>query len=310
MHPEAVHRLDPESLDLFAAKGLPAGAAIGGRNFNAVKVRRVMQVMRDLARPDGGALRVLDLACGEGVYSIEAALRGADVVAVDARTERMEGGVAAARRLGLANLRFEQRDIRQITSATHGSFDVILILGILYHLDVPDLLPFLENVRAMCRRIAVIDTHISHDALVRVEDRGRAYEGRWYEEHGATDSAEVRRGRLTASIDNPRSFWPTRDSLQAMLAHAGFTSVFECHLPREPQKPSDRITLVAAAGSPVQISAYPWINALSEIDLQKELRAAGDAVPKPGPGFRSIAGHVRGVVNRALRPLGLQVNRL
>ena len=46
-------------------------------------------MMCDLTTNPIEQVSVLDLACGEGVYAIEAALRGATVLAIDARTERM-----------------------------------------------------------------------------------------------------------------------------------------------------------------------------------------------------------------------------
>jgi 2-polyprenyl-3-methyl-5-hydroxy-6-metoxy-1,4-benzoquinol methylase len=91
-----VQPLDDETLSLFDSKGIedPVLAALRSRNGNAVKVRRVLQIIHDLARRPFDQLRILDLACGEGVYAIEMTLCGASVVALDARTERMDKGVA------------------------------------------------------------------------------------------------------------------------------------------------------------------------------------------------------------------------
>src|SRR2546426_1849768 len=181
MRSEAVHPLDPETLELFASKGQQRGSAMAqAGNANAVKVRRVFQVLRDLAEPAGNTLRILDLACGEGVYAIEAALRGADVLALDGRTERMGEGARAAARLGLDNLRFEQSDVREVKAASHGHFDVIFFLGILYHLDAPDVFHVLENVHEMCRQMVIIDTHICLNPWLELKHRGRAYEGGTY----------------------------------------------------------------------------------------------------------------------------------
>jgi len=107
MEEEPLAPLDPETLALFAAKGMPNGA--GSRdtgNPNGVKVRRVMQITADLSGTPFPRLRILDLACGEGVYSIEAALRGAKVLGIDGRSERMDEEARATARLGLSNVRF------------------------------------------------------------------------------------------------------------------------------------------------------------------------------------------------------------
>ena len=47
-----------------------------------VKLRRVAQTIADLSGQSFEKLRVLDLACLEGLYGIEMALQGAKVVAI------------------------------------------------------------------------------------------------------------------------------------------------------------------------------------------------------------------------------------
>jgi len=269
---ERAYEIDAESLAAFASKGVQPGKTThqAGLN-NAVKVRRILQITRDFATVPFPSLRMLDLACGEGVYSIEAGLRGASVLGVDARTDRMQIGERAARKLGLQNVRFEQRDVRAVRRETDGEFDVIYLLGILYHLDVPDSITVLENLEQMCRGIVVIDTHVALKPESRVEHRGRTYHGLSRAEHRPGDSSETRRSRLLSSIDNTRSFWFTRESLWRLLRDTGFTSVFECHEPPEPFKRPNRITLVARRGIPVRLSTYPWLNELSDGQVESRL---------------------------------------
>jgi len=300
--------LDKKTLNLFASKGMEGKDSEGhGCNGNAVKVRRVIQIVSDLLNKPLDTARVLDLACGEGVYAIETALRGAEVIAQDARTERMGEGAEAAKRLGLNSLTFEQGDVRNISVVSHGSFDVIYLLGMLYHLDEPDSFYVVRNLYEMCRGFIVIDTHISHAPQKTVKFEGREYEGEKVREHGGSDPTSVRRSRLLASIDNPQSFYYTKDSLIRLLYDIGFSSVFECHVPFEPLKSTDRITLVAVKGKCVRISAYPWINKKSEDEILSLLQ------PKRGPkgfSFRERARWLlKAVINIIFRPLGFEIRR-
>jgi 2-polyprenyl-3-methyl-5-hydroxy-6-metoxy-1,4-benzoquinol methylase len=266
-------QLDAEALASFARKGFEGGPDVPqAGEANAVKVRRVMQLTADLAPGRFGQLRILDLGCGEGVYSIEAGLRGATVLALDARDQRMAEGVDCAARHGLEKVAFVQEDVRSVDRRTHGEFDVVYLLGLLYHLDVPDVFSLLERVRDLCRGFVVLDTLISEDATDEVAWRGQAYRGRRVREHADEDPADVRRSRVLRSIDNAFGFRFTRRSLLEALHTAGFTSVLECHVPFEPDKPEDRITLVAFGGSPVLLSTYPWINLKSEAEIERRLR--------------------------------------
>lgn len=322
MPSETVRPLDSEALELFAAKGTDGGrmgdpqSGIG----NGVKVRRVIQSVRDLATRPFDELRVLDLACGEGVYAIESALRGAEVLAIDGRNERMDKGAEIAKRLGLTNLQFELKDIRQVTATSHGTFDVVYFLGILYHLDVPDVFQVLENVYEMCKELLIIDTHVSPNPETETHYKGRAYKGAKYREHGDKDTDSVRRSRVMSSLDNTFSFFFTKDSLVRLLNDVGFTSVLECNVPTEPFKPKDRISLVAAKGTPVKISTYPWVNDKGEEEIERVLASAvattraglwrtSESSESMGAGVK-IKLLIRSAVNRILRPLGFEIRRI
>ena len=269
----ALPQLDAEALALFARKGHEGGPAIPqAGEANAVKVRRVIQLVQDLANAPFEALRILDLGCGEGAYAIEAAARGAEVVAVDARTERMRLGAACAERHHLTHLRFEQADVRSLNRARFGSFDVVLALGVLYHFDAPDVFHVLEEIRALCERLLVVDTFVSLADEPVAEWRGRAYRGQRVSEHEDADPPEVRRRRLLRSINNTFSIRFSRSSLTRLLHDVGFSSVLECHAPLEPHKPEDRITLAALPGERVRIATYPWINSCTEEEIDERLR--------------------------------------
>jgi hypothetical protein len=182
----------------------------------------------------------------------------------------MNEGRACAERHGLAKVSFLQQDVRRLTRERVGRFDVIYCLGLLYHLDETELLPVLENSYDLCRHLLLIDTLISLAAPDAFEWRGAHYRGERCREHEDADPPEVRRGRLLRSIDSTFAFRLSRESLFAALHRVGFTSVYECHVPFEPGKAPDRITLAACKGSPVRLSTYPWVNDRTEAEIERE----------------------------------------
>ena len=135
----AAHRLARRRLhDVAAADG------------DEVKLRRVTQIVSTSSRAASRAFAVLDLACLEGMRRSSSATRRKGRGDRGARGEPREGCFAAGRSASSGRLR--QGDVRGLDRASHGKFDVVLCLGILYHLDHPDVFGFVEQMASVCRR--------------------------------------------------------------------------------------------------------------------------------------------------------------
>ena len=143
----------------------------------------------------------------------------------------------------------------------------------------PDLFTALDNIQELCAGLIVVDTLISLSAPSEVTWRGLVYRGQRCREHDDGDSPEVRLSRVLRSIDNTFAFRFDRQSLFRSLFNVGFTSVFECHVPFEPDKAEERITVVGVKGVPVLLSTYPWVNHKSEAEIARRLRPAKPEAP-------------------------------
>ena len=205
------------------------------------------------------------------MYAIEAALHGAEVVAIDVRSERMDLGAEIAARHGLDRIEFRREDALGIGRDTHGGFDVVYALGLIYHLDWPQQFELLERIPGLCEKALIVDTVISVDGPTEFRRGGRTYRGERQREHADEDPAEVRRSRLLRSLENTFAVRLTRQSLARALGDAGFTCVLECLLPAEPGKGPDRVTMAALAGEAVELGTYPWINRLPEEEIGRRL---------------------------------------
>jgi SAM-dependent methyltransferase len=213
----------------------------------AARVPATLQLARDALGVPFEGLRALDLGAAEGIFAIELARQGASVVAVEGRRPGIERARFAKELLGLTQLELVHGDVRELDRQRHGSFDLVLCLGILYHLPAPDLFRFVHELARVTERVAVIDTHVSHAPRQSVASGGQTYWGRHYREHDPASTTQEREAESRASLDNEQSFWLTRPSLYNLLGHAGFTSVLEARLPRAVSI-QDRVTLVAYKG--------------------------------------------------------------
>jgi len=154
-------------------------------------------------------LSVIDIGCWDGYNSFEARARGARrVPAADhfAWSEECWGDRASFE-LARAHLapEVEARDIDlpDISLESVGSFDVVLFLGVLYHLRHP--LAELERVSRICERLIVVESHL--DAL-DIERPAMVFY--------PTDEL----------ADDPTNWWgPNPACIEAMLRDCGFRRV-------------------------------------------------------------------------------------
>lgn len=231
-------------------------------SLTSEKLRRIVQVVSDTARKPIAELRILDLACLEGGYAIEFARRGASVVAIEGREANIAKARFSKHVLGLNDLELIHGDVCDLSRLAHGSFDVVLCLGILYHLDAPEVFSFVEKIGEVCDGFAVFDTFVSLSRKRSYSYKGATLWGRDIEEHAPERSEEERSQDLWSSIGNVNSVLVTMPSLLALLDMSGFTSTYECRVPVEADKVRDRVTLLAVKGQKARVLNSPRTNDL------------------------------------------------
>lgn len=161
--------------------------------------------------------RVIDLATGAGWFARIMSDLGWRVTAIDARDRKWEP---------YPNVTWRHQDVRDVDLR---GYDLILCLGIFYHLTFDDQMAFL----AKCAGTPLIlDTHVAlpgdgnRGAISSEVTVGDGYTGKYLSEDGA----------LLASWQNDTSFWPTEESQARMLKAHGYTSM----TPYEPWWFTDR----------------------------------------------------------------------
>src|ERR1700693_2726081 len=138
---------------------LPDGTLIEGANELEGQKRRIGQfpIPQDLR-----GKRVLDIGAWDGWFSFEMEKRGASVVAVDSvQSERF----LIARDLLNSKVDFVLSDVYDLNPAELGRFDVILFLGVLYHLKHP--LLALEKVCALASDLVCVESYVTDNGRRR-----------------------------------------------------------------------------------------------------------------------------------------------
>jgi ubiquinone/menaquinone biosynthesis C-methylase UbiE len=108
---------------------------------------------------DYGGMRALDLASHQGYFSVKLAQLGfGEVHGVEARPSHVEDSNLVARAFELENLSFSQGDIHDLDTVGMGKFDLVVMLGLLYHLENP--VGALRLCQALCGGLCVIETQL------------------------------------------------------------------------------------------------------------------------------------------------------
>lgn len=153
-----------EEIGWYHQIDLPGGVVTPGVNRSALALSRL-----DLPASLAGK-SVLDVGAWDGFYSFEAAKRGAArVLATDSFVWRgrwkQDGFLLAREALGLEDV-VEDRfiDVMDLSPEALGeTFDVVLFLGVLYHLKDP--LGALQRVSSVCKGLLVLETETALNLL-------------------------------------------------------------------------------------------------------------------------------------------------
>jgi tRNA (mo5U34)-methyltransferase len=207
-------------------------------DFPAFKWRQLSGSLPD----DLSGWRALDIGCNAGFYSFELARRGADVVGIDLDERYLRQARWASERLGLDDrVEFRRRGVYELAREAQ-EYDLILFMGVLYHLRHP--LLALDLVAARARRLVVIqtlttpgDATAAPPADLPIDRREALLDPGW------PKMAFVER-RLAG---DPTNWWaPTHACVEAMARSAGLEVV---------ERPGHEIYVCRPAGLPADVAA-------------------------------------------------------
>jgi tRNA (mo5U34)-methyltransferase len=153
------------SREWFYAYDLPDGSTTPtyhGVDIQAIHDTRLRMLQECLEKdigPDREGLSVLDLASHQGWFAYNMARSGfSQVLGIDARQSHVDDSCLISEIYDLEHLKFQQGDVHHQNPEVLGQFDVVMMLGLLYHLENP--VGALRVCRSLCRNLCVIETQI------------------------------------------------------------------------------------------------------------------------------------------------------
>jgi tRNA (mo5U34)-methyltransferase len=211
--PGAIAELGPWFHNLHLPDGRQTAPEHPLGDFPAFKWRQIA----DCLPADLSGTRALDIGCNAGFYSFQLAARGARVLALDPDEHYLEQGRWAAQQLDPeGRVEFRQGSVYDLVDL-EGSFEVVLFMGVLYHLRHPLLALDLVSERVGGRLVLQTLTMPGEEPLetpadVEIDERRRLLEPGW-------PRAAFVEHRLAG---DPTNWWaPDAACVEAMARSAG-----------------------------------------------------------------------------------------
>lgn len=198
--------------------------------FHVTRAGLIFPLLHDFFDGRWDRTRCLDIACHQGWYSTQLALRGArEVIGFDVRVEHLAMANMIREISGLDNLNFRHHNLFELSTDEIGQFDLTFMLGLLYHIDAP--LQALRIARSLTRKICVIETQVArpfHKLTCEWGSSGSTRQGPGIALIPADDThVEGRRSVVLV---------PTLEALSQMIYAAGFDRLFVIHPPSDAQE--------------------------------------------------------------------------
>jgi tRNA (mo5U34)-methyltransferase len=197
-------------------------------SIHRTRAEMIEPVVRAVLARAGANARALDLACNEGWFGHRLLEWGAsEVVALDVREENVRRAALVRDHFGIGaeRLRLMHADVYDMSPDALGTFDVVLCLGLIYHLENP--FGALRIARSLTTGMCVVETQTTrqHEPIVTTwgqTDETIALEGSWaaYAEPAAEQAATT-----LASIGPVVSLVPNRAAFLQAMTVAGFSDV-------------------------------------------------------------------------------------
>jgi tRNA (mo5U34)-methyltransferase len=206
--------------------------------IHSARLAMVMGVLERAFGADWSSLSALDLACHQGWFASHLARRGVgDVLAVDVRPEHLDDAAIVREVYGLDRLRLERRDVAALAPGELGEFDLVLMLGLIYHLENP--VGALRIARGHTRRLCLVETQLAPNLSGPTDWGSYRYVKQIVGSFAVVDETpEVAQGNREANVGTI-SLFPSLEALMFLMSAVGF----------------DRVEVVAPDGSNEQLDS-------------------------------------------------------
>jgi tRNA (mo5U34)-methyltransferase len=201
-----------DSVDTWYHQIEVAPGVITPGSQNSAEMLAVLALPEDLS-----GQRVLDIGTRDGFFAFQCERRGAEVTAIDYAGADVTGFQVAKQLLG-SQVEYVEENVYNLSVDRYGRFDLVLFLGVLYHLRNP--MQALDAIRDVCEDRLIVETQMIDDAFLAP---GGAFRRLAEVDPELEASCLMQFYPGTSLYGDPTSFWaPNEACLGAMLEATRF----------------------------------------------------------------------------------------
>jgi hypothetical protein len=194
-------------------------------DVHRTKAELLEQPVRAALAAAGPQARAIDLACSEGFFAHKLLEWGAGfAMGVDLRPENVRRAELVRAHMGIdpARLEFREGDVFELDPGTLGTFDVVLVLGLIYHVEDP--VGAMRRARALSRSLVAIETQLTRQKKPIVHGWGSSGSKLAAEASFAARVEPDSSANPIASKPAVVSLIPNLAALELVVSAAGFRS--------------------------------------------------------------------------------------
>jgi tRNA (mo5U34)-methyltransferase len=193
-----------------------------GNGYLTPGAQDTASLLRQIRLPDDlSGMRVLDLGARDGYFSFECERRGAsEVVALD-YVPADQTGFEICKKILNSNVNYINNNVYSIDKSSLGDFDLVLCLGLIYHLRHPVLA--IDRIYDVLKKdgTLILETHVIDGGLVDQENQWISLSSIDPHLSEMQMAQFYAGGKLNNDISN---FWaPSLSCLEGIVSNSGFS---------------------------------------------------------------------------------------
>lgn len=128
-------------------------------DIHPTRIQMIQSVLDPIYQDTFHQATILDLACNQGYFALHFAQKGyKHVLGLEARESLIQDAQMIREVKGLTNISFGHADVTKSDLTEYGQFDIVLMMGLIYHLEDP--IGAIRKASEVTKHVLLLETQV------------------------------------------------------------------------------------------------------------------------------------------------------